>query len=221
MTSPLYVEPSDQLGQEPPRELVERIQRLEDDVAELRVTMTRFADLMVGEVKELRKSQTAESPPPPPPEGAIVATDLLGDSTASETPPQPAASAAPAGSTPPPARRRWLLTELLGDFRIIFRMYLDPRYRVRRATQLMVPVIVGLFILNWFFFSSIPIPFVSSAIEKVIDVVLAILAYKVLIRETDRYRTTIAQLLIWQQHRAHTPAVVIGSEPPMTQLETE
>ena len=197
--------------------MVERLQRLEDEVAELRVTMTRFADLMVGEVKEIRKNQSLE-PAPPLPEGASLPPETFGEPIA-------AGNAPPAGSVPAlpiaPARRRWLLTELFGDFRIIFRMYLDPRYRVRRATQLMVPVIVGLFVLNWLFFSSIPIPVVSSAIEKIVDVVLAILIYKVLIRETERYRTTIAQLLVWQQHRTHTPAIVIGGEPPVTKLETE
>jgi len=50
------------------------------------------------------------------------------------------------------ARRPWLLVDLLKEMGAIVRMYMDPRYRVRRSTQLLVPLILGLMVANYFFF---------------------------------------------------------------------
>ena len=112
--------------------------------------------------------------------------------------------------------------ELFRDFWTTIRMYLDPRYRVRRATQLLAPFILLLFAFNCFFFNSVfAVPILSSVLEKAIDVILAVLLYKVVSRELVRYRQVIEQLAAWRHfHAKHTP-VLVSSEPATTRLETD
>jgi hypothetical protein len=102
------------------------------------------------------------------------------------------------------------------------RMYFDPRYRVRRSTQGLVSLIVAIFVLNlWVFEFAFPVPVVSSILEKLGDVVLIILLYKVVSREVVRYRQSIAQILAWQGVRRTAGPVIVSGEPAMTQLETD
>ena len=208
-TSPLFVEtaPPNPLVTDGHEELPERIHHLENEVADLRDTIARFAELVIGEVKNLRQSH-AELPVFPP----AIAGDLPITHTSRGNP----------APSVPTTRRPWLLMELLRDFGATFRMYLDPRYRVRRATQMMVPLVFGLFALNCYFFNIVfSVPFVSSGLEKVIDIVLAFLLYIVIHREIVRYRQVLAQLMTWHEYRQKNTARVISSEPAMTVLETE
>ena len=102
-------------------------------------------------------------------------------------------------------------------------MYFDPRYRVLRSTQLRMLVILGLFVLNCCFFRLVfETPIISPILEKLADVLLAMLLYKVVSRELFRYRQAIAQLLASQEHRDRNRigTVVVG-EPPTTRLETD
>jgi hypothetical protein len=195
-TSPVYAE-TEPAAREPAEQVPERIRRLEGEISELRDTIARFADLMIGEVKDLRKART-ELPTMPP----GIAGEL------------------PAAAPPVPSRRPWLLTEFFRDLGTSLRMYLDPRYRVRRATQLMVPLLLALFVLNGLFFNHVfTVTLLSPALEKAGDIVLAVLLYKVISRELERYRQVIAQLVAWQDYRDRT--VVVGGEPPVTPLETD
>jgi hypothetical protein len=194
-----------------PDELSNRLHRLETEVTELRDTIARFADIMIGEVKDLKKAHH-EMPMAPPSIAGRYASET-NDMPVAET----SAVAPPTEST---HRRPWLLMEMIRDLGSTFRMYLDPRYRVRRATQLMVPLILGLFAFNCYVFNFVfTLTFVSNIFEKLFDVVLAILLYQVMHREVIRYRSVIAQLTAWQQYRAQT--MIVGSEPAMTPLETE
>src|SRR4051794_31046470 len=54
---------------------------------------------------------------------------------------------------PDPNGRRWFLARLAAELRLAVRMYFDPHYRVSRTAQFMLPVVLGLFALNYFFFS--------------------------------------------------------------------
>lgn len=88
-----------------------------------------------------------------------------------------------------PARRAWFLFQLLAEFRLMARMYFDPRYRVSRTAQFAVPAVVGLFALNYFFFSVwFSIAILSPICERVVIVLLGVFLYKVLTRELTRYR---------------------------------
>ena len=209
-TSPLFVEtsPSHPQVSEGREEFSDRVRQLEDEVGELRETIAHFAELVIGEVKDLRKSH-AELPIFPP----AIAGELPVTHTSRGSPAQP---------IEPSSRRPWLLMELLRDFGATFRMYLDPRYRVRRATQMMVPLILGLFVLNCYVFNLVvSLPFISAGLEKLIDIVLAFLLYKVMHREIVRYRQVIAQLIAWHEFRHKNTVHYVSSEPAMTVLETE
>ena len=209
-TSPLFLEtsPAHSPTHDGHDELPDRVNRLEDEVADLRDTIARFAELIIGEVKDLRKSH-AELPLFPP-------------AIAGELPITHTSKGDAAAQLEPTSRRPWLLMELLRDFGATFRMYLDPRYRVRRATQVMVPLIIALFAFNCYFFNLVfSVPFVSSGLEKVIDIVLAFLLYKVIHREIVRYRQVLAQLMAWHEFRHKNTARFVSSEPAMTVLETE
>lgn len=215
-TTPIYVDPTpghNGRASEPHDEFSHRIHRLEGEVTELRDTIARFADIMIGEVKDLKKFQQ-DLPLVPP----SLRSEL--PSAADEMPVPESAQGTPSPPVEPTTRRPWLLMELVRTLGSTFRMYLDPRYRMRRATQLMVPLILGLFVLNWFFFHIVlTLPIISTVLEKIVDVILAVLLYQVIQREVVRYRSVISQLTAWQQYRART--IVVNAEPAMTTLETE
>ena len=215
-TAPIYVDPTPGHNgrvAEAQDEFSNRIHRLESEVTELRDTIARFADIMIGEVKDLKKFQQDLPLVPPSLQGELP-------SAADETPVPESAQGTPSPPVEPSTRRPWLLMELLRTLGSTFRMYLDPRYRMRRATQLMVPLILGLLALNYFFFHFVfTLPLVSTIIEKIVDMTLAVLLYQVIQREVIRYRSVISQLTAWQQYRART--MVINAEPHETTLETE
>lgn len=209
MTSPVYledraiavphVEASPPAGTEAEPD---RVRRLEEEVFALRDTMSRFAELVLGELKQVRQPGQPPSGAP----GAVPIPDTL--------PPSPGES----------IRRPWLLFELVRDLTTTVRMYLDPRYRVRRSTQLLVPVILGLFVVNYFFFGALPIPIVGTLLAKAGDIILAILLYKVLIREMIRYREALIQYAAWEAVRQDGPGSRIlhsHADAPHTQLDTE
>jgi hypothetical protein len=110
---------------------------------------------------------------PPPPDGTII------------NPPEPLV----------PPRRSWFVAELWADLRLAVRMYFDPRYRLSRLAQITTPLFVGLLALNYFLFGVwITIPVLSPIVERVLCAVLSVLAYRVLLRELDRYRTVLDYL---------------------------
>lgn len=178
--------------------LAERMHRLEGEVAELRHTMSELAEIVVGDIRERRESAVAVSAPmsdlPIPPslvpggESTLKAVNAL--------------------------RRPWLLFDLLREVAATVRMYMDPRYRVRRATQLMVPLILVLLGLNYLLFNVliIQVPVVSPVLERVIGILLAVLLYKVLMREVARYRQTIAQFAVGGRARL-VPASLLNNDP--------
>lgn len=109
---------------------------------------------------------------PSPPEGVIL------------TPPEPDTQ-----------RRTWFILQLWAEVRLAVRMYFDPRYRVSRMAQIAFPAFFALLVLNYFFFAYwLPIPVISPVLERLLDVVLAAVAYRVLQRELDRYRAVLEYL---------------------------
>jgi hypothetical protein len=188
--------------------LADRIHRLEGEVSELRHTLTDLAEIVVGDIRDRQEAAIAVSAPVP--DVAIPPSLVPGGQTTLKV-----VNA---------ARRPWLLVDVLRDFGATVRMYMDARYRVRRATQLMVPLIIALFVLNYFLFNVLvlQIPVVTPVVERAIDIVLAILLYKVLMREVARYRQTISQFPVGGRVRA-VPASLLNTDPDTaahTRLET-
>jgi hypothetical protein len=116
---------------------------------------------------------------PPPPEGIILA------------PPEPVEQP-----------RRWFVLQLWAELRLAVRMYFDPRYRVSRTAQIAFPAFAALLVFNYFFFTAwLTIPFVSPVAERLLDVALAVVAYRVLQRELDRYRAVLEYLAHYNGRR--------------------
>jgi hypothetical protein len=94
-----------------------------------------------------------------------------------------------------PARRHWFVAQLWAEFVLVLRMYVDPRYRISRTAQLLVPTILVLFVVNYFLFSAwLAIPVVSPVLERLLDLLLGIILYKLLARELARYREVLDYL---------------------------
>jgi hypothetical protein len=110
---------------------------------------------------------------PPPPDGTILAPPEVQE----------------------PQRREWFFVQLWAEIRLAVRMYFDPRYRVSRTAQVAFPLFAVLLALNYFLFSQwFSISVVSPIAERLFDVILAVLAYRVLTRELDRYRAVLDYL---------------------------
>ncbi len=181
-----------------PREtgLEDRVRRLETELAERPVLdADAVADRVVAKLSALAEARST------PDSDRVLVLDAAVD-PAPPAPLVPVAPAPPQGTvlhppTPPtdPKNRKWFLTQLWAEIRLIVRMYLDPHYRVSRTTQFALPGIGLLLVFNYFFFSVwVDIAFVSPVTERLLAVVLSILGYKLLTRETARYRGVLDYL---------------------------
>jgi len=98
-----------------------------------------------------------------------------------------------AGASP---RRAWWLFEAYDDLRSMVRMYRDYRYRRHMTwTAFLTPFVFLTCILVIWFFMPTSIPVLGSILavgERILDVLLAFFAYKILSRELIRYREMMA-----------------------------
>jgi hypothetical protein len=185
-------------------EITDRLDRLEGEISELRHTLSNLAEIVVGDIKERRQAAV--------------------DVPITETPIP--ASVVPGGKATVAAvnelRRPWLLTELLREIGAMVRMYLHPRYRVRRATQFTVLLLSGLLIANYLVFTFLfRIPLVSELVEIPVTMVLAVLLYKTLSREVARFRQVVAQLGLTGRTWSPTPVSLLHNDPDMAAVTRE
>jgi hypothetical protein len=135
----------------------------------------------------MSEPSSAPPPAPEPPENAVLPLRLV--------PPPPEGTILTPPEPPDAHRRGWFLADLWAEIRLAAQMYFDPRYRVSRTAQIAFPLFLVILTLNYFVFSVwFSITVVSPVAERVLDVVLAVLAYRVLTRELDRYRTVLDYL---------------------------
>ncbi|QVL32883.1 hypothetical protein KIH39_02895 [Telmatocola sphagniphila] len=194
-------------GVYPPEEhsverLEERVRLLEEEVVELRNVVTTFGDLFVGTS---------------PKDSAPTATVPRSDSS------DPIAAVATQALKKTFWSRlgNWPLFELYSEVILIFRMYIDPRYRMRRMTQLVIPAIAMLFVGSYFFFNYLfALPILSTILERAIEIFLAILLYKVLLGELVRYKEVLQNFANWNNLRRPT-VVTSGGEDPHTPMEMD
>jgi hypothetical protein len=156
--------------------LEQRVHRLEDAVAAFHDTR-QLEDRVAARVTD-RLSQNSPLPGDPTRALVLEARRPLLTTVASAT----RVSASPEG------RQRWLLVEAYYDARAMFRMFVDPRYRVRRWFSLIALGLAVAISLTWLW-SGFPIPVVGFAVSKIIELVLLFLLFKCLVREARRYRT--------------------------------
>jgi hypothetical protein len=187
--------------------LAEQLHHLEGEVAELRHTVSDLADIVVGDIKERRETAIALS------------------ARTSEVPIP--ALLVPGGQTTLNAvqalRRPWLLLEVLGELRTAIKMYLDARYRARTSTNILVPTIFVLFGLNYLLFNYTPLdlPVFRQIAERLVEIVLAVLLYKVISQEVVRYRLMLGQTAIVSRTRSAIPASLIHNDPDMAAVHRQ
>jgi hypothetical protein len=182
-------------GSAPPSRLEtleQRVCRLEDAVAALQDT---------GRLEERVAERVARRLSRPAPPAAQLAPDSAGVLVNAGRQLLPAAlsvmrTRAEAADSPLQASaagtRSWILFEAYAEARAMVRMFFDNRYRVGWTAWIIPAAALFVFLCSWLLVS--PIWIIGSLLDKAIDLVLAFLVYKVLSREVQRYRQTVAGL---------------------------
>jgi hypothetical protein len=91
-------------------------------------------------------------------------------------------------------RWTWFFFDAYAELRAIFRMFVDPRYPMSWTSRL-VPIALALLLLtSGYWAPGAAIPGIGTLIDKLIDLPLAFLFFKVLSHEARRYRQTSPDL---------------------------
>src|SRR5260370_5857569 len=95
----------------------------------------------------------------------------------------------PQGPAPETATTRppWLLVDILNESRAMVRMFFDIRYRVGWFTRLLVMILLAMIFTSGLWFPLAYLPLLGPPCDKILDVILAFLTYKVLSRDARRY----------------------------------
>jgi hypothetical protein len=175
--------------------LAERVRRLEEQLATREPAPPADEDVaerVITILTEKAAKQRALADANPPVPGLIpaaVTAVRFAQSAFPNTPP---------GVAPQPAEigfRSWLLTQVVGEFRLMAMMYFDARYRLSRVAQFGVPAVLALAALSYFVFNyTCAIPIAAQIGERVVLVVLAVVLYRILAREVARYRQVLDYL---------------------------
>ncbi len=155
-----------------------------------------------AELARLRSIPAAEAPPvPPDPTASIVREPggfwggvgkrLLAPSQPAAPPPRPDALAS---MVPPGVRRSWFFFDALTEVRAMYWMYFDPRYRLSWFGRLGPLAIAALILTSGFWMPGTGLPVVGLIVEKVVDLILAYILFKLLSHEARRYRETAPDL---------------------------
>jgi hypothetical protein len=185
----------DALAHESRDQLENRIRRLEDALAQLH---------------ERQEQQAHEAAAKPfAPVAQIVTTPTPIRTAASDSAgsflfhvgkpffnPPVASVAQPSQETSFAAGLRWteFLFDAYAEMRAIFRMFVDPRYQMSWMSRLVPLVLALLLFTSGFWAPGASLPGVGTLLEKVIDLPLAFLFFKVLSYEARRYRQTSPDL---------------------------
>jgi hypothetical protein len=185
-------------GQSLPETLEQRVHRLEDAVAALQDTKLieeRVAERVMGRMNRKRsKSSTA-----------IVNAERLAQTPAGPGLAPGGEAHADAQAIPSlNAKRPWLIVEVCHELRTMFRMFFDPRYRVSWSAFFALMVLAYILVSKWLWslWGAVPIlglltepmhlTFIGEILDKTVDLILALFAYKTLSREMRRYREAIS-----------------------------
>jgi hypothetical protein len=184
-------------GHHPEESLEQRVHRLEDAVAALQDTQLieeRVTERVVGRMHQKPVSAST---------GIIDAQRLAHASTG---PALSAGSEVAGESRPVNTRRSWVIVEGLRELRTMFRMFFDSRYRVSWSAFFALMVLAYILVSKWLWslWGAVPIlglltgpmhlTFIGEILDKSVDLILALFAYKTLSREMRRYRETISGL---------------------------
>jgi hypothetical protein len=88
-----------------------------------------------------------------------------------------------------------LLWELLVELRAIFCMFVDPRYRLGWPTRILTILLLAAIATSRFWPPMSMLPdMVAAILDKIVDLALSYVLWKVLIHEARRYRQTAPEL---------------------------
>jgi hypothetical protein len=171
--------------------LEERLHRLETAIAAIQ-------DTRLMEERVLARLSTRLSPdaPPAPPHDAPTAPDA----PPADHPPRGLLKLPPAaallGSNLPPASS-WSIVELVRELRLMIGMFFDYRFSVSLTARLVPMFALAGMVLSYIFLGSSSIFLLSwffVILDKLVDLVLVLITYKVLSREVARYRKEVSYL---------------------------
>jgi len=175
----------------PLESLAQRIRRLEDAVASLQDTQ-QLEERVVEKVSErmgrnataIRNSadivmETGQKLLP-------AALDLF------KTPEPSPEVAAVAKAARVALQRPWLLFDAWAEIRTMIQLYVDPRYSLSWATRIGPPLLLVLILSSWFWLPGTGIPILGTLLDKILDLILGFLLYKVLSREVRIYRDRLS-----------------------------
>jgi hypothetical protein len=182
--------PADLTGDRPPSDgdaLRERIQRLEDAIASIQDTRL-LEDRLVE-----RLSERLQRPAPALP--AEKASQHVREAEPRAPVAVPFRAERPPRYepfTPPVTRSPWLIFEIYSEVRTIVRMFLDRRYRMGWAAFLVAVALIPFILTSHWWVPFTGLPVIGPIFDKVIDLLLALVAFKVLSHEALRYREFLA-----------------------------
>jgi hypothetical protein len=168
--------------------LEQRVQRLEDAVAQLQDTRP-LEDRVVERIE--KQVNRGRSLPVVDTTGMVIEAGrrLLPFVTASP----PTEGSEPAGNAA--STRPWLVWDLFADLRAMLSMFVDPRYKLGWVTRI-VPLVLLVAIATSSFWP--PMSMLPESIrwipDKVVDLIFAYVLWKILIHEARRYRQTAPDL---------------------------
>jgi hypothetical protein len=185
-------------GLPPPETLEQRVHRLEEAVAALQETEIieeRIAERVVDRMQRR----------PAPESTGIVETDRrarppVGPSLSPGSDVQANSQTVSQLS----ARKPWLIVEVFRELRVMFRMFFDTRYRVSWSAFFALMILAYILVSQWLWalWSGVPLlgwltlpmhlTFLGEILDKAVDLLLALFAYKTLSREMRRYREAIS-----------------------------
>ena len=109
----------------------------------------------------------------------------------------PAPLALPVGDTTVavPKRRSWLVVDIVAEARAIGRMFVDPRYRLSWWARVMVLVLIAAFVTSALWVPGVALGGgLGYVINKIADLLIGFVLFKVLGHEAQRYRETAPDL---------------------------
>jgi hypothetical protein len=187
---------------DPAEALEQRVRRLEDALAELQDTRPleeRVAERVTQRVVPRLPAPSLELPERQRDSAPVVVNAtrrLLPAALSLVRSPRPKTPTGPgtADVTTPDLRTPWFLFECVAELRAMWRMILDPHYRLTWPARAVLLGVIPFIVTSSFWVPFTGLPLVGTIFDKLIDLALAFFAWKVLGREVALYRRAIADL---------------------------
>jgi hypothetical protein len=171
--------------------LEQRVQSLEEAVAQLRNT-EQLEERLTTRVAERVSRGAPVAQPTAEPAGFFTRLPraLLPMAVTTITPP---GTASPTEGTTHGVKSLWAFLDVLVELRTIWRIYVDPRYRLTWVGKVVPVVLLTAILTSWFWLPGALLldtfsKTLATIFVKFADLVLAFFLYKALSREARRYR---------------------------------